>query len=69
MINTRELRAMMVRNSLTQQDLASKLHMSSRTLNTRLSGQSDFTIREATSLITILHITNPLDIFFAEEVT
>lgn len=68
MLNRNALRAEIVRNGLTQKDVASMLGISEKTFISRMK-KGTFGTDEAAILIKNLHIANPVDIFFANEVT
>jgi transcriptional regulator with XRE-family HTH domain len=63
------LKALIVRNKLSQIELAKSMGIKYHTLNAKLNGRAEFSRKEIGALINILHIENPTDIFFTEEVT
>lgn len=73
MINTREIKAQMKRNEMTQMALARKLGINQATLNRKINNEKgeNLTVKEADEMAKILgfereEITN---IFFAPELT
>ena len=68
MIDILALKAEMVRNGYTREELAEKLEMSSKTLSSRFK-KGIFGSDEIESLVSILKIANPMQIFFSDWVT
>lgn len=68
MLDKNALRAEIVRNGFTQKDIAEILNMSEKTFISRIK-KGVFGTDEVEKLISILHIKNPMDIFFANKVT
>lgn len=64
MIKTNEIKGLIVKNGLTQTDVALKLNMSPKTFGKKLK-VGKFNTDEMYSLIKILDIRNPSEIFFA----
>ena len=65
MLNKKELKAQMVRNGFTNEKLAKALNISPRTLTSRFQ-TGDFGSEEIAIIMRVLHIDNPVPIFFAE---
>ncbi len=68
MLDIKALRAEMARNGYTQTALAKEIGVSDRTFGTRLK-TGDFGVKEIEIMIEVLHLKDPLAIFFAQEVT
>lgn len=68
MVNTLELKAVIVRKGMKQIEVAKKMGMSRKTWFDRMS-KKKFDSDEMYKLIQILDIENPTPIFFADEVT
>ena len=68
MLDVNGLKAAIVKKGLTQKDVADKLVMSPKTFSSRLS-KGIFGSDEIEKLMTILDISNPMDIFFAKKVS
>ena len=68
MIDILALKAEMVRNGYTQGKLAEKLEISSKTLSSRFK-KGVFSSDEIESMVSILKIANPMQIFFSDWVT
>ena len=68
MLNKNALKAEIVRNGLTQKEVSARLGICEKTFISRMK-KGVFGTDEVAVLIKILHITNPVDIFFADEVT
>lgn len=68
MLDVKALRAEMVRNGYTNASLAKELGMSTRTFSTRLK-TGDFGSKEIEIATAVLHLTDPMRIFFAKKVT
>ena len=69
MFNDRELRAQMVRKGVTFKDLSAHLGINEATLYRKCKADGAFTRQEINSIIDYLEIENPMEIFFAEELT
>lgn len=69
-MNIPELKAAMARKNISIPRLAELLHMSKKTMYTRFSGETDFTLSEIRKIACILDLSNDdiLMIFFAEQV-
>lgn len=68
MIDTDELRGLIAKNKMSQSDMAKKLNMTPKTFYQRMQ-KGIFGSDEIQIMIDVLHIENPIDIFFAKEVT
>lgn len=68
MVNTNELKALMVRKELTQKDVAQKLNISEKTLSSRMKKRV-FGSDEMVILIKLLDIKDPMSVFFTQTVT
>ena len=68
MVDTLELKAVIVRKGMKQIEVAKKMGMSRKTWFDRMS-KKKFDSDEMYKLIQILDIENPTPIFFADEVT
>lgn len=68
MVNTNELKALMVRKELTQKDVAKKLNISEKTLYLRMK-KGVFGSDEIENLIELLDIKDPMSVFFTQAVT
>lgn len=68
MVNTDELRGLIAKNKMSQSDMAKKLNMTPKTFYQRMQ-KGVFGSDEIQTMIEVLHIENPIDIFFAKEVT
>lgn len=66
MIRTQELKAELVRNRMTQQDMAKILGVTPRTFYARMK-KGKFGSDDIKKMIDTLHIDNPGEIFFADE--
>ncbi|WP_283689322.1 helix-turn-helix transcriptional regulator [Clostridium perfringens] len=58
-----KLKGIMKENAYSQGKLAKELHITTQSLNAKLNGRSQFTIKEAINIISIFNIKNPNDIF------
>lgn len=65
MVNTQEIKALMIRNNVSRQDLADALGVSYVTLSHRLK-DGNFTSKQMDILVKTLHITNPTEVFFSD---
>lgn len=68
MLDKNALRAEIVRNGLTQKDVAKIIGVSEKTFISRMH-KGNFGTDEADKMIQALGIKNPADIFFANRVT
>lgn len=68
MLDRKALRAEIVRNGLTQKELATILGMSEKTFITRMK-KGVFGTDEVEIMVSTLNIEDPLRIFFASSVT
>lgn len=68
MINTRELKAAMAREGLTQTKLAELMGIAPSSLSMKLKN-STFKYSELITMVGILHLENPGAIFFADAYT
>lgn len=68
MINTSELRGIIAKNNKNQTDVAKMLGMTPKTFYLRMQ-KGVFGSDEIQIMIDELHIENPMDVFFAKEVT
>ena len=68
MIRTDELRGVIAKNNKSQSDVAKMLNMSPKTFYLKMQ-KGIFGSDEIQIMIEELHIDNPMDIFFAKEVT
>lgn len=68
MLDVKALKAEIVRNGYTQASLAKELGMTDKTLCSRLK-TGDFGTKEIEILIDVLHLEDPMSIFFAKQVT
>lgn len=64
MVKSNEIKGLIVKNNLKQQDVAKMLGISPKTFSKKLR-ERKFNTDEMYSLIKILHIENPSEIFFA----
>ncbi|MBQ8388794.1 MAG: helix-turn-helix transcriptional regulator [Clostridia bacterium] len=65
MVDKKELRAEIVRNGLTQKKLAEILGMSEKTFITRMQ-RGVFGTDHVEKMIEVLHIEDPMRVFFAK---
>lgn len=68
MLNKRALKAEMIRYGYTNASIAKAIGISERTFSSRLKS-GEFGSDEMDALVEVLHITNPIPIFFAQLVT
>lgn len=68
MVNTKELKACMVRKELTQKEVAEKLNMSEKTFYLRMK-KGVFGSDEIEKLVKLLEIHDPMSVFFTSKVT
>ncbi len=62
-----DLKVLMFARKKTQRDIAEVLNITEASVNAKLNGRSDFTIREAETITEYLEIQNPVAIFFKPE--
>ena len=67
-MNINKLKGKMVEVGMTQEKLAINLGISVQSLNAKLNSRSCLTIEEAKKITDILHIENPIEIFFNHKV-
>lgn len=67
MFNERKFRAQMVLQGVSMKILASELDINEATLYRKIKDNGAFTRNEINKMIVFLQITDPKDIFFAEE--
>lgn len=65
MTNSQKLKAEVIRNGLTQKELANKLGISFQSLNMKINNKRQFKASEISELSKILNIANVNEIFFA----
>jgi DNA-binding XRE family transcriptional regulator len=68
MLDRNSLKAEIVRNGLTQKDVAKAIGISEKTFISRMR-KGSFKTNEAEIMIEVLKLKNPSDIFFAAKVT
>ena len=68
MVNTNKLRGVIAENGKSQTDVADMLGITPKTFYDRMK-KGVFGSDEIQIMIDTLHIENPMDIFFAKEVT
>ena len=68
MVNTDKLRGLIVENRLTQDKVATELGITPRTFYRKME-RGVFNSDEIEQMINLLHIQDPVAVFFAEEVT
>lgn len=68
MLNVQELKAAIVRKGYTQSDIANKIGISSKTFGNKLK-KGVFRSDEIELMIDILEISDPMFIFFGNQVT
>lgn len=66
LINTRELKAELIKSGYTQSALANKMNMAKNTLNSRINGRSNISTEEVKRMCEILQIPQErmIKIFF-----
>lgn len=62
-----KLKGKISEQGITKEELAFRLGISVKTLNSKLHNRSSITVREADKLTKILKIENPSDIFFTPQ--
>lgn len=68
MTNTIALKQALVGQCLTQAQAAEKLGLSVQSFNMKLNNKREFTVGEIKKMIKLLCITDPMAIFFADDV-
>ena len=68
MIDTKALKGLIVSRDMTQKDVAEHLNMAPKTFYAKMK-KGVFGSDEMEGMIELLSIENPIDIFFASEVT
>ena len=68
MFNRRKFQAQMVLMGMNMKDLSNNLNINESTLYRKLGNNGDFSREEIGKIIDVLHIDDPMDIFFAESV-
>jgi transcriptional regulator with XRE-family HTH domain len=63
-MNVNKLKAKIVENDLTQDEVAKRMGISVQSLNAKLNKRTILTLDEVVSLVKILNITDPIPIFF-----
>lgn len=66
MVNTAELRGIIAKNGKTQSDIAKLLNITPKTFYVRMK-KGVFGSDEIQLMIDVLHIENPMEIFFAKQ--
>lgn len=66
MFNRRKFQAQMVLMGISMKDLSKQLEINESTLYRKLGDDGNFSREEIGKIINILHIENPMDIFFDE---
>lgn len=67
MFNEKLFKAQMVLQGLNVTELAGKMGINASTLYRKIKADGDFSRSEINQMIDILHIENPQEIFFAQE--
>lgn len=67
MFNEKLFKAQMVLQGITVAELAGKMGINASTLYRKIKADGDFSRSEINQMIVLLHIENPQDIFFAQE--
>lgn len=68
MTNTLKLRALLIENNLTNEDMSKKLGISKQSFSMKINNKREFKTSEIYKLVCLLNITNSIDImniFFA----
>ena len=68
MIRTSELRGLIAKNGLSQREVAKRIGVHEETFYRKMR-EGKFGSDEMQKLVRLLHIENPVEIFFADEVT
>ena len=67
MFNQNKLKAQMALANISAKDLAKEMGINESTLYRKIQNDGNFTRSEINSMISILRIEDPADIFFADE--
>lgn len=67
MFDEKRFRAQMALNGMKMKELASAIGIDESTMYRKISSGGNFTRDEINRIIDVLHIDNPMDIFFAQE--
>ena len=67
MFDERRFRAQLVLENISMKELASRLDMNESTLYRKVKADGAFTREEINKMIDILHIKEPIDIFFTDK--
>lgn len=67
MFDEKRFRAQMALNGMKMKELASAIGIDESTMYRKISSGGNFTREEINRIIDVLHIDNPMDIFFAQE--
>ena len=68
MVDTMKLKGIIVENGLTQEKVAEQIGLSKKTFYLRMK-EAKFGSDEMEKMIDILHIDDPMSVFFAKKVT
>lgn len=63
-----KLKGLMTEKKVSQEKLASKIGITTQSLNAKLNGRSQFTLGEVIKITNYLDINNPQEIFFTENI-
>lgn len=69
MTNSLKLKALMIENGFTQEQLAKKLGISEQSMNYKINNKREFKASEITTLISLLKITDVGAVFFSQKVS
>ena len=69
MVNANMLKGFIATNGLTIEKMAKDMGINPATFYKKINGQSDFYCHEIVDICRILHIKDPIPIFFADELT
>lgn len=67
MFDERKFRAQLILADVSMRDLADILHINPATLYRKIQQDGSFTREEINTMIDVLHIEDPKEIFFAEQ--
>ena len=67
MFDEKRFRAQMALNGMKMKELASAIGIDESTMYRKISSGGNFMRDEINRIIDVLHIDNPMDIFFAQE--
>ena len=67
MFDKKKFKAQLALSGITAKELAQKLEIDESTFYRKVNEEGRFSRQEINTLIEILHISNPMEIFFAEE--